>query len=255
VPSKQRDADLVGMNALVTGASRGIGKAIALHLAEAGANVIGVARSEADLQAVGSEARERGGEFMALAADLTDLSRATDTAGAAWDWHGGIDILVNAAGINIRTPALEVTPEEWNTLFTLNVSAAFFLTQAVGRRMIAAEGGSIVNITSLAGEVATGASVGYSSSKAALVHITRVLAVQWAPKVRVNAVGPGYTRTDMTLEWLATPENEQFVLDRTPLRRVGLPEDVVGAVSFLASPRASYVTGQQLLIDGGWTAQ
>jgi NAD(P)-dependent dehydrogenase (short-subunit alcohol dehydrogenase family) len=249
---KQR---LEGKTALVSGASRGIGREIALGLATEGAHVIGLARTQVALDEVGTEINGLGVAFRSLAVDLFETDGIDDAVSAAWDWHGSIDILVNAAGMIVRAAPLEIDPKSWDDVFAVNCRAAFFLSQAVGRRMLAAEGGAIVNIASVAGEVTTGASVVYSASKAALIQMTRVLAVNWAPKVRVNAVGPAYIRTSLNEEWLTQPENIKFVLDRTPLDRVGEPRDVVGAVLFLSSEDSSYVTGHHLLVDGGWTAQ
>ena len=162
---------------------------------------------------------------------------------------------MNNAGNISRSDTLAVKPQEWDQLFAVNVRAPFFITQAIGARMLEAGGGTIVNIGSLSAEVATRGSVPYSSSKAALVQMTRVLAAFWAPKVRVNAVGPGYIRTSINARWFEDAENERFVVNRTPLGRVGEPDDVVGAVIFLASPASSYITGQHLLVDGGWSTR
>jgi NAD(P)-dependent dehydrogenase (short-subunit alcohol dehydrogenase family) len=246
---------LTGTIALVTGASRGIGRALALGMAEAGADVVGAARDEAALGALEREVVGRGRRFLAVAADLSTDEGVRRTAELAWGWRGRLDVLVNAAGTIVRSEVPEVTPEQWDRVFALNVRGPFFLSQAVGGRMYDGQGGAIVNLTSVAAEVATGASSVYASSKAALVQLTRVLAVRWAPRVRVNAVGPSYIATALNRQWLEADENRRFVLDRTPLGRVGDVDDVVGAAVFLASPAASYITGHHLLVDGGWTAQ
>lgn len=247
--------DLAGSRALVTGASRGIGRAIALGLAQAGADVVGVARSEAALRELGSTIESTGGSFKSLPADLCDIDGLAGVAAEAWEWRNGIDVLVNTAGVIMRTPTLEITPAEWDDIFALNVKATFFLTQAVARRMLDDGGGSVVNIASLAAQVVTGASVSYAASKAAVVQMTKVLSVRFAPTVSVNAVGPGYVRTDLNAAWLDVEENRAYVFAHTPMGRVGTPEDVVGAVAFLASPAARFITGQHLLVDGGWSTQ
>lgn len=250
-----RQIDLEGTVALVSGASRGIGRAIALALADAGADVAGLARTKEALDELGTEIGSRGRGFLAVVADLQEVDSIADAATAAWDWQGHLDTLVNAAGVMVRTEPPHVTADEWDAIFATNVRGTFLLTQAVGTRMLEAGGGSIVSVASVAGEVSTRASVPYQASKAAVIQMTRALAVRWAPTVRVNAVGPGYIRTTLNAAWLDEEENRRYVLDRTPLGRVGSPEDVTGGVLFLASREASYVTGQHLLVDGGWSAQ
>lgn len=247
--------ELTGKRALVSGASRGIGRAIVLALAEAGCDVAGVARSEAALSELRAELAACGRAFLPLPLDLAQVERIEAAAAAAWAWRDGLDILVNAAGTIVRTGPLEVTPAEWDEVFAVNVRGTFFLTQAVGRRMLEAGGGSIVTITSLAGEVVTRAPVSYQASKAALIQMTRALAFHWAPHVRVNAVAPGYVRTDLNAAWLDDADSRAYVLGNTPLARVGAPDDVVGAVRFLASPAAAYLTGQNLRVDGGWSVR
>jgi NAD(P)-dependent dehydrogenase (short-subunit alcohol dehydrogenase family) len=245
--------NLEGTRALVSGASRGIGRAIALGLADAGCDVVGVARSGEALAGLGAEIEAKGRAFLPLELDLLSVDAIPTTVERAWEWRDGIDVLVNGAGIIIRTGPLEVTPTEWDDVFDTNVRGTYFLTQAVGRRMLDGGGGSIVSITSLAGEVVTQAAVSYQASKASLIQMTRALAAHWAPRVRVNAVAPGYIRTDLNARWLDVDENRSYVEGKTPLARVGVPADVVGVVVFLASPEAGYITGQNLRVDGGWS--
>ena len=249
------ETSLQGTRALVTGASRGIGRAVALDLVQAGCDVAGAARSVDALTALGAEIEAGGGRFLAVEVDIGSPGAIPAAVARAWDWQGGLDVLVNVSGVIVRTGPLDVTPEEWDQTFDVNVRGTYFVTQEVGRRMLAAGGGSIVTVTSLAGERVTRASVSYQASKAALIQLTRALAVHWAPTVRVNAVAPGYIRTDLNAALLDEPETSGYVLGKTPLARVGLPADVVGAVRFLASPSAAYVTGQNLRVDGGWSAQ
>jgi NAD(P)-dependent dehydrogenase (short-subunit alcohol dehydrogenase family) len=249
------EIDLTGKTALVTGAGRGIGRAIATALATAGADVIGVARTGVDLDSLGSEIGGWSGQFLAVRADLSDVDRIPDVINEAWGWKDRIDIAVNAAGTITRLEPLAVTPEQWSTTFDLNARATFFVTQAVGRKMLATDGGSIVMISSIAGEVVTRAPVVYQASKAAVIQLTRALSVSWAPTVRVNAVGPGYIRTSLNTEWLDREENRNYVLGNTPMGRVGEPADVVGAVLFLASDASGFITGQHLRVDGGWSAR
>lgn len=246
---------LDGSIALVSGASRGIGRAVALELAEAGCDIVVAARSTDALAGLARKIESLGRSAYALPADLAAVDSLPAVAERAFAWGGRIDVLVNAAGVIVRTGALEVTPEEWDVVFDVNVRGTFFLTREVGRRMLQQGGGSIVTITSLAGELPTRAALGYQASKAALIQLTRALAVQWAPTVRVNAVAPGYVRTDLNAQWLAEDENRGYVLGNTPLGRVGEPPDVAGVVRFLASPAAAYVTGQNLRVDGGWSVR
>lgn len=248
-------APLAGRVAVVSGASRGIGRAVALAMAVAGADVVGIARSAEGLARLGVEVAAAGRDFLAVPCDVSDVDALGAAAESAWGWKDGVATLVNAAGTMVRREVLEVSPADWDDLFRVNVRGAFFLTQALARRMLEEGGGSVVNVASVAGEVTTGASAPYSASKAALVQLTRVLAVRLAPTIRVNAVGPAYVRTDLNTEWLDKDDNLRWVVERTPLGRVGVPADVTGAVVFLASPAASYITGQHLLVDGGWTAQ
>jgi NAD(P)-dependent dehydrogenase (short-subunit alcohol dehydrogenase family) len=249
------EVDLTGSTALVTGASRGIGRAIALGLARAGCDVIGLARGKQALESLGGEVAAMGRRSLALPADLRAADGLEAVAEQAWSWSGGVDVLVNVAGTIVRTDPPGVTSEDWDQTFAVNVRGPFFLTQAIGARMLAAGGGSIVNLTSVAGEHVTRASLSYQASKAALIQLTRGLAIRWAPTVRVNAVGPGYVRTDLNSAWLDQAANRDYVLGNTPLGRVGEPADVVAAVTFLASGAAAYITGQHLRIDGGWSAR
>lgn len=241
--------------AVVTGASRGIGRAIAVDLARDGTDIVAVARRADDLQTLDKELQSLGVRLLAVAADLATVDGTMSVAEQAWQWQGRVTTLVNAAGMLIRKAEADTEISDWDRTLALNARAPFFLMQQLGTRMYEAEGGSIVNIASIAGQQVTGAPATYQASKAALVQLTRFFANRLAPHVRVNAVGPGYVRTDLSADWLADPKNERWVEDRTPLERVALPEDVAGAVTFLASERAAYVTGQHLLVDGGWSVR
>jgi NAD(P)-dependent dehydrogenase (short-subunit alcohol dehydrogenase family) len=247
--------DLTGRTVFVTGAGRGIGRAIATASATAGADVIGVARTAADLDSLGRELAEMGAGFLAVPADLGDVEQIPGVVEEAWGWKGAIDVAVNAAGTTVRIEPPDVTPDQWATVFDLNARGTFFVTQEVGRRMLAGEGGSIVMIASIAGEIVTRAPVVYQASKASVIQMTRAFAARWAPSVRVNAVGPGYIRTTLNSEWLDREENRDYVVGHTPMGRVGTPNDVVGAVLFLASEASGFITGQHLRVDGGWSVQ
>jgi len=248
---------LDGQRAVVTGAGSGLGRAIAVGLAAAGADVAATelpGKEAAAAQTVRAiEALGRRG--LALPLDVTDLRSIQEMAARAEAELGPVDILVNNAGINIRKPALEVMEEDWDRVLDVNLKGVFFCSQAVGRQMVARRRGAIVNVASINGVVGYYERAAYCASKAGVVNLTRVLAIEWAPYgVRVNAIGPTYIETDLTRDYLARPEVRQEILWRTPQRRTGEPHEVVGAVVFLASPAASLVTGHTLLVDGGWTA-
>ena len=247
--------DLDGKTALITGAGRGIGRAIARAMAEAGADVVGAARTAADLESLGDEIRGLDRSFLAVPTDLSEIGQIPACVERAWAWRNRIDILVNAAGTIIRVEPPDVTAEAWSRMFDLNARGTFFVTQELGRRMLQGRGGSVVMISSIAGEIVTRASVVYQASKASVIQMTRALAVRWAPTIRVNAVGPGYIRTALNAEWLDRDENRAYVEEHTPMGRVGTPEDVTGAVLFLASDASRYITGQHLRVDGGWSVQ
>lgn len=246
------EIDLTGSTCLVTGATRGIGRAIAVGLAKAGADVVGVARSEGHLAELSDEVAGLGRSCLALAGDLGDGAAIPELAEQAWSWKGGIDILVNAAGMVIRRDTPDVTVEDFDLTMAVNVRAPFLLSQELGWRMRHAGSGTIVNVASVAGEEVTMAPLHYQAGKAALIQMTRGFASRLAPEVRVNAVGPGYIRTTLNAEWLSDEGNRRYVEERTASGRVGTPDDVVGAVVFLSSSAASYVNGQHLRVDGGW---
>jgi NAD(P)-dependent dehydrogenase (short-subunit alcohol dehydrogenase family) len=251
--------------AMVTGASRGIGRAIAVGLAAEGFDVVAVARDGAMLDEVGALIEDRGRRYMPLALDLGTVDGPATAAERAWTWSTDLTVLVNVAGLVVGDRAGSVPPHSlpepvpsnddsaWDRTIALNLRAPQILMETLGRRMFDTGKGAIVNVASLAGAIVTRAPAPYQASKAALIQLTRYYAVHLAPKVRVNAVGPGYVRTDLNRTWLSVPENEEWVLSKTPLARVGLPEDVVGPVVFLATDRSSYVTGQHMLVDGGWS--
>lgn len=245
---------LEGKKAIVTGAGRGIGRALAIGLAEAGADVAVLARTPDDLNRTVEEIEALGRQALALPVDLKDKQALEGVIRQAEAWAGRIDILVNNAGMNIRTPALEVSEEEWDTIMQTNLKSAFFLSQQVGHHMRAAGGGSIINIASVAGHVALRTGVVYGSSKAALIQMTKILALEWGKYgVRVNAIGPWYFNTPLTEKLLADESFVQEVLSRTPMKRIGEMPDLVGPAVFLASDAAAYMTGQTLYVDGGMT--
>lgn len=242
------DFRLDGKRALVTGAGRGLGRAIADGLAELGAEVVGTSRDPAEAKRIA----ERYGTAPTTV-DVTDIASFAEIAENAWP----IDILVNNAGVNVPQSVLDVDESSWDLVVDTNLKGAFFLTQAVVRKMLAeGRAGSVINVGSQAGEVGIEERSAYCASKAALHQITKVMALELArSNIRVNAVAPTFVLTDLTRTTLENPEWRARVLDRIPVGRVAEPEDVVGAVAFLAGPTASMVTGHILLVDGGWTAR
>lgn len=244
--------DLTGKTAIVTGAGRGIGKALALGLAQAGAHVAVVARTEADLQEIVQEIEKNGGKAHPIAANLTEAGVAESVVEQTVEALGGLHILVNNAGMNLRKKADEVTEEDWDRVVDLNLKASFFMSQAAGKIMCEQKYGRIVNIASVAGLVAMRTGVAYGSSKAGLIQMTRVLALEWSKfGVNINAIAPWYFRTPLTEALLNDEAYLQEILQRTPSGRIGDVEDLVGPAIFLSSDAAAYITGQTIAVDGG----
>ena len=252
LPSMRLD----GKVAIVTGAGSGIGKAIAVAVAEAGADCVPTELPEkmTDLEPVCAQIAATGRKAVPLPLRLPDQASIDALVDGALDAFGRIDILVNNAGINIPRDALELTEADWDGVLNVNLKGLFFLSQRVGKEMLA-NGGKIVNMASQNGVVGYYKRAAYCSSKAGVVNVTRVLALEWARHgINVNAVGPTFILTPLTQSTFDDPVLREDLLKRIPLGRVGRPEDVVGAVVFLASPAADLVTGHTLLVDGGWTA-
>jgi 3-oxoacyl-[acyl-carrier protein] reductase len=237
---------LEGKRAIVTGASRGIGRAVALRLAGAGAKVL-VHGTNADL--LEELSRETGGEW--LAGDVADPAVAAAAAAQAQTAWGGVDILVNNAGINTRAPTLEMPLEDWQRVLDVNLNGTLHFSRAVLPGMIARGGGKIVNVSSTAGKAPhRNAAPAYGASKAAVNYLTRHLAQEMAPHgIFVNAVCPGPVETDMSKQW--TPEYRAQATGRVPLGRLGTPEEIAGTVLFLASDLSDFVTGETLNANGG----
>lgn len=245
--------DLHGKRAIVTGASRGIGKGLAVGLATAGADLVLIGRDEAALMQAAQEVRDaRAG--VEVSVHRCDIRDADAVRGVVNDIAsmGDVDVLVNNAGLNIRTPALDVTDDEWQTIMDTDLRGAFFMAQQVGQRMVSQGKGSIVNISSVGGHVAMRTGVVYAAAKAGVIQMTKVLALEWGKhNVRVNCIAPWYFRTPLTEKLLNDPDYLADILSRTPLRRVGEVSELVGPTVFLASQAASYVTGHTLFVDGG----
>jgi NAD(P)-dependent dehydrogenase (short-subunit alcohol dehydrogenase family) len=247
--------DLAGQTVLVTGAARGIGRACALACANAGADIaLGLrdAKAASGKQLV-AELEALGRRALRLQMDVSKLEQIEPAFAAAEAAFGRIDVLVNNAGIYPRVPFLEMRESDWDDVLDVNLKGTFFCAQAAGRRMIPRKSGRIINMSSQAGSVALKGEAIYCMSKAAIDHLTRCLAYEWAPyNVTVNAVAPTFIWTDGTRPALANEEFHRQTLARIPMGRIGEPMDVAGAVVYLASPAASLVTGVSLKVDGGW---
>ncbi|MDN5710198.1 MAG: glucose 1-dehydrogenase [Planococcus sp. (in: firmicutes)] len=239
---------LEGKTAIVTGAGKGIGRAIALALGEAGANVLLVARTENDLEQV---MQEMAGDRTAYAvADVTDRNEIQTAVEKAVKQFGSVDILVNNAGMNIRSKLDDATDSEWHKIMDTNAQSVFMFSQEAAKYMN--KGASIINVSSVGGDRALKTGVVYAASKAAIIQMTKVMAMEWGNRgIRVNAIGPWYFRTPLTENLLSDQEYLDSILAVTPLKRVGELPEVASPVVFLASDAAGYITGQTLFIDGG----
>jgi NAD(P)-dependent dehydrogenase (short-subunit alcohol dehydrogenase family) len=245
-----------GQVALVTGAAQGIGRATALALAHAGADIALGLRDREDDKGIAAEIEALGRRALRVQMDVAHLDQIESAVAAAVDHFGRIDILVNNAGVGPSNPAEDVREEDFDYTVVVNLKGTFFASQAVGRVMIRQRYGRIINLSSQAGFVALPTESIYCMTKAGIAHLTKCLALEWAPHgIAVNAVAPTFITTPGTVRWLEDPAFAADVVSRIPLGRVGQPMDVAGAIVFLASPAASLITGATLLIDGGWTAR
>lgn len=248
--------DLQGRRALVTGGNSGIGEAMARALGLAGAQVLLVARRETELQAAVQRLQVDGIRAQSLVADLVDVPGLRLVAQAAEQRLGGIDILINAAGVNLRQPFGEVTPEAWQTQIALHLSAPFFLTQALAPGMAARGWGRIINIASLQSWRAFPNSAPYGAGKGGVVQLTRAIAQEWSAKgITCNAIGPGFFPTPLTAAVFDNAEMAARHAAQTCVGRNGSLQDLYGVTVFLASEASSYITGQTLMVDGGYTAR
>ncbi len=247
--------DLSGRKALVTGASRGIGRRLAEALAAAGADVALAARSQPALGDSAAAVEALGRRAIPFALDVSDTPQCRHVTQAAAQALGGLDILVNNAGVEEVRPSLDVDEALWDKIVDTNLKGAFFCAQAAARLMQASRRGAILNICSLTSFVGIPTAVPYSSSKTGLLGMTRALSVEWAPLgIRVNAIAPGYFRTAMTEGFYADPNWRDSMLAKIPLGRFGDLDDLVGAAIFLVSDASRYVTGHCVSVDGGFLA-
>jgi len=248
---------LDGRVALITGAGRGIGAAGALALAEAGAEVVLVSRTRSELEQVAKPVTDAGGKARVIVCDVTKREEVNFALASI----ERLDILLNNAGMNIPEPFVDVSEAHLDDMISLNVRAAFLVSQAAVRKMLQhpdrrKQGGSIVHMTSQMGRVGAERRTVYCMAKHAIEGLTKAMAVELAPEnIRVNAIAPTFLETPMTASFFADPEFRNWVISRIPLGRIGRMDEVTGAIIFLASPAASLITGTSLAVDGGWTAR
>jgi NAD(P)-dependent dehydrogenase (short-subunit alcohol dehydrogenase family) len=247
--------DLTGRIAVVIGGTSGIGRAIALGLAESGADVVPTSRRLEQVENAASEIEALGRRSLRITSDVADRTSLQLLLGETIDAFGKVDILINSAGRTKRAPTLDFEEQDWNDILETNLTGTLRACQIFGRHMLAREYGRIVNIASLSTFVSLFEVAAYSASKAAVASLTKSLAVEWAPRgVCVNAIAPGVFRTALNQKLLdETPRGQEFLL-RTPMKRFGRVEELAGAAVFLSSEAASFVTGEILVVDGGFLA-
>lgn len=251
-----KDRELTGKNAVITGASKGLGKAIALALAENGANLALISRDIEKLNQVAEEVKKHGVEAYAFKADITDEMQVDAVCKKITGHFNRVHILINNAGINIRKPITDFTMAEWRTVMDTNVTGAFLMCRALVPYMKGNGYGRIINLTSIMSHVGLPGRSVYAASKSALIGFTKALALELAPeKITVNGISPGPFLTEMNRPLVENPELTQFFLSRIPLGRWGDPREVADLAVFLCSEKANFITGTDILIDGGWTAQ
>jgi NAD(P)-dependent dehydrogenase (short-subunit alcohol dehydrogenase family) len=245
---------LKGRNALVTGGARGIGRSLAEALAEAGANVAIVDVNLALAESTAQDIQKLGVEVLAVGLDVIDAAQVSSVVERIHAQWGRLDIAVNSAGIARRSPSEQIEEAEWDAILKVNLKGVFLCSQAEGRVMLAQGSGSIINVASMSGQIVNRPQqhAHYNASKAGVVQVTRTLAAEWASRgVRVNSISPGHTNTPMTAH--ASAVDRETWVSNTPMARLGEPSDLQGAVIYLASDASSYVTGHDLIVDGGYT--
>lgn len=246
---------LDGKVAVVIGASRGLGQGMARALAEAGADLVPVARTLASLEKLADEVRAMGRACLPMKVDVSNLSEIPSLMDGVVEKFGRIDILVNSQGTQVRKPALDMTEEDWDQLMAVNLKSVYFACQSAARHMIRQGKGKIINVASLTSVLGLANITIYGASKGGVASLTKGLAVEWARHhINVNAVVPGYYITELTADLFKNEERAKWVLSRIPLGRTGNPEDLATAAVFLASEASDYITGQMIPVDGGWLA-
>lgn len=248
--------DLSGRVALVTGAGRGIGRAIAMTFAQSGSDIAAIDLDLASAQKVADEISAEGRKACAFRVDVSRKVDVDETVRRVLDTFEKIDVLVNNAGVIVRKPLEEYAEDDWDRVISVNLKGTFNMCYAVGKHMISRRFGKIINLGSIMGGVALPPRASYCASKGGIIMFTKDLAAEWAKhNVTVNAISPGWIITELTANYLAQEDVRRFMLDRIPMGRFGEPDEIANVAAFLASDKASYLTGQNLFVDGGWTIQ
>jgi NAD(P)-dependent dehydrogenase (short-subunit alcohol dehydrogenase family) len=246
--------DLTGQVALVTGASKGLGRAIALGLARAGASLALCARDQGGLAETKAAAEALGVRAEVFELDVLRAASVRDAVAAAVAAFGHLDVLVNNAGVNVRKPTLELSEAEWDLVLDTNLKGYFLVAREVGAHLVARKKGKVINVSSIFGAVGMNNQLAYACSKGGVVQMTKVMAIEWAKDgVNVNAIAPTYFETPLVAALRNDPERFRFINERTPMGRWGQPEELEGTVVWLASRGSDFVTGQTIYVDGGWT--
>lgn len=247
--------NLEGKVAIVTGGSRGFGKAIALGLAKAGADVVVASRTQSDLDVVAEEIKALGRKSLAVATDMLDRASIEKLATRTMETFGKIDILVNNAGQGWTVPFLKWTDEQWDQILNVNLKGYFLCTQIIGQHMFKAKSGRVINISSAMGSYPLPYMVPYAASKGGINAMTKCLAQEWATRgITVNAIAPSYFATDINKDAMEDEATTKLIMSKTPVNRWGNVEELVGLVVYLASGASSFMTGAVIPLDGGWSA-
>jgi len=242
--------------AIVTGASRGLGKSMAMALAEVGANLVLVGRDKERLEGAAREIADFGVKTLPVVADVTRAEDVEAVVSRTLEEFGKIDVLVNNVGTYLGKPIVESTLEDWHNLINTNLTSTYLCSRAVGRYMVERQRGKVINMAAALGALGANNASAYCASKGGVIQLTRALAVEWARyNINVNAIAPGTMETELTKAMLEDPAVRKAVTGKIPLKRTGQPSDLAGAVIFLASQASDYITGQTIFVDGGFSIQ